>query len=144
MAIDFNIEIGGFKLLNKTKRKAWLKSLSKLHGFAIEELSYTFLNDEALLAINIEHLKHDFYTDIITFDLGDGDNTINGDIYISVDRIRDNAEQRNINFEEELNRVLAHGVLHLIGFGDKTPKEETEMRNQENLALGLFHVEQSK
>ncbi|MEZ4880605.1 MAG: rRNA maturation RNase YbeY, partial [Chitinophagales bacterium] len=104
----------------------------------IESINYIFLNDEGLLAINKEYLNHDYYTDIITFNNSDDKNILSTDIYISIDRVKDNAQQLNIAYQEELIRVMAHGVLHLVGFKDKTKQAQIEMRQAENKAIQLF------
>lgn len=104
----------------------------------IENLSYVFCNDEELLEINQEHLQHDTYTDIITFDLGDKQNSIDGEIYISVDRTTENAAAFHVKPEEELARVVFHGLLHLLGHKDKSPEEQAQMRDAEEEALKLW------
>ncbi len=107
-----------------------IREYNKLPG----HLSFVFCSDEYLLKINQDFLQHDYYTDIITFDYSEG-NKISGDLMISIDRIQDNAKQLNLKFDDELSRVMIHGVLHLLGFGDKTAKEEKEMRRLEYAAL---------
>lgn len=115
---------------------SWLKEVCKSHEEKLGEVSLIFCSDNYLLDMNREHLNHDFYTDIITFNYND--NTISGDLFISIDRVKDNAVTNNVLFMDELNRVVVHGVLHLIGFNDKTKEEEMEMRAQENKALKLI------
>ena len=114
----------------------WLTDLSRLHTFQIGELSYIFCDDAYLLRINQKYLGHDDYTDIITFDYT-LKKVLGGDIFISIERVRDNAEQFKVSFEHELGRVLAHGVLHLIGFKDKTNDHAEEMRKQEDKAMSM-------
>lgn len=117
--------------------KPWLKELIRQHGFIPGNIAYFFCNDEELLKINQHFLQHDTYTDIITFDYGEGV-LVAGEIHISEQRVRDNAtEMQNLPLEEFL-RVVAHGVLHLCGFKDMTAKEAAEMRSQEEVAISLF------
>ena len=118
--------------------KSWLKELIRQHGFIPGDISYFFCNDDELLKINLQFLQHDTYTDIITFDYGDG-NIVTGEIHISEQRVRENADELHLSALEELLRVVAHGVLHLCGFKDKTEKEAAEMRLQEEAAINLFN-----
>lgn len=136
--INFNVELDGFKLTERKKKKDFLKTLVKNYGFKLGELNYIFLSDEDLLQVNIDYLNHNTYTDIITFDNSDDDKTIEGDIFVSVDRIKENAEKFKVEFENEFIRVLSHGVLHLIGFKDKTEEEALKMRKAEEEALQLY------
>jgi len=122
---------------DRTKIKEWIKQAIKKEKYKLGELSYNFCSDEYLLQINIEHLNHDFYTDIITFELNE-DKTIIGDIYISIDRVKDNAKQNNKSFTNELMRVLIHGVLHLCSYKDKTKKDAANMREKEDYYLSLL------
>lgn len=122
---------------DRTKIKEWINQAIKKEKYKLGELSYNFCSDEYLLQINIEHLNHDFYTDIITFELNEG-KTIIGDIYISIDRVKDNAKQNNKTFNNELMRVLIHGVLHLCGYKDKTKKDAALMREKEDYYLSLL------
>lgn len=117
-----------------TPLKNWIKSIAASEGFNAEDLSYVFCTDEYLLDINIQHLDHHTLTDIITFDLSDDPQSpeIEGEIYISLDRVKENAVAFNVPFESEISRVLAHGVLHLCGYKDKTTEEEQIMRTKEN------------
>lgn len=116
---------------------SWLSDLCVAEDKVLGEISVVFCSDEYLLQVNREHLDHDYYTDIITFDYSEGE-IVSGDLFISVDRVRDNAEEFKEMFHVELNRVVAHGVLHLIGYGDKTPDEEIVMREKEDMALRLI------
>ncbi len=129
-----------FELEDPSKYTNWINRFADENNSRIAELNYVFTSDEELLAINKEFLKHDDYTDIITFPYEEGEK-LAGDIFISVDRVRDNAIQLNEVFEQELRRVMIHGVLHLLGYKDKSPEQELEMRSKEDLALKLFHVE---
>ncbi len=100
------------------------------------ELSFIFCSDEYLLKMNNDYLKHNFYTDVITFDYTEGD-IISGDIFISIDRVKENAEKYNVSFENELQRVMIHGVLHLVGYNDKTEEEQKQMREKESQYLNI-------
>lgn len=121
----------------------WLGKVIQNHHYNYSEINYTFLTDEELLEINKTYLNHDFYTDIITFD-----NTIkemiSADIMISVDRVKDNAIHQNEKFEHELMRVMAHGILHCLGFKDHNEESKYEMRRKEDEVLKMFHVEQNR
>ena len=125
----------------KLSVKNWVKRVAKFHGVALGEICVVSCSDKYLLGVNIEHLNHDYYTDIITFDYSNEEG-VSGDLLISFDRVKENAEAEGVGFQEELKRVIIHGVLHLIGFKDKTDSEAQEMRAQENKALEMFHVEQ--
>lgn len=136
MNIEFN-NIDVNTRIKKGETSLWLTKVALKHSVEIAQLSYNFCSDEYLLEVNRKHLDHDYYTDIITFDLGELSGVIEGDIYISVDRVRANAKENASSFADELQRVMAHGLLHLIGFGDKTPKEIVAMRKAENDCLEL-------
>ena len=131
--ITFNSETT-FTLDNETKTSKWIQSIIESEGFEVLEINYVFCDDIYLNKINVEFLNHDTFTDIISFDYSLG-NQIGGDIYISVERVRENAENFNVTFENELHRVFIHGVLHYMGFKDKTEKDKTEMRNKEESCL---------
>ncbi|MBO4315066.1 MAG: rRNA maturation RNase YbeY [Prevotella sp.] len=121
----------------KIKRRdvtAWIKAVSKSYGKKVGEVGYLFVDDEKILEVNREYLGHDYYTDIITFDYDEGD-TINGDLVISLDTVRSNAELFGKDYEEELHRVIIHGILHLCGINDKGPGEREMMEAAENKAL---------
>jgi probable rRNA maturation factor len=137
--ISFFVEDIDFSLKDKQQKKNWLKAVSNQYNRKIGELNYIFCNDNYLLEINKSYLDHDYFTDIITFDQSESDKKIDGDIYISVDRVKENAITNHQSFENELNRVMVHGVLHLLGFKDKTPSEETKMRALENEMLSLIN-----
>lgn len=116
---------------------SWLSDVSSLHGYKLGEIALVFCSDPYLLDVNIKHLEHDFYTDIITFDYT-VDKVVSGDLFVSIDRVRDNAEKLSQLFHVELNRVVVHGLLHLIGFGDKSEEQAVRMRELENEALSLI------
>lgn len=137
MAIFFSSENTSFVLKNQLKIKRWIKEVVKREDKRLGDLGYIFCDDEYLLKVNIEYLNHDTYTDIITFDYVEG-NVISGDMMISVDRVGENATKFEVPFERELRRVIIHGVLHLLGNGDKTTKEAARMRELENTALALY------
>lgn len=122
---------------NRTEIRTWIAKSIKKEGYKLGELSFNFCSDEELLKINVEHLNHDFYTDIITFELNEED-VIIGDIYISIDRVKDNAKQQGTTYTNELMRVLIHGVLHLCGYKDKTKKDAALMREKEDYYLSLL------
>ena len=134
--ILFNYETD-FTLLNEEKTSNWIKKTIEKEGFDLGEINYIFCDDIYLHKINIEFLSHDTLTDIISFDYTIG-KEINGDIFISTERVEENAKKFNITFQEELHRVIIHGVLHYIGFKDKTEKEKKEMRAKENEYLELL------
>lgn len=123
----------------KIKRKdttAWIKAVAQTYGRKVGEVGYMFVNDEKILEINNEYLGHDYYTDIITFDYDEGD-VVNGDIVISLDTVRTNAEMFGKAYEDELYRVIIHGILHLCGLNDKGPGEREIMEEAENKALEM-------
>ena len=135
----FSDEISGLPIDSITET---LPVLVSLESFDLGDITLIFCTDEELLAINKEHLAHDYYTDIITFNYN-SDSILSGDLFISVDRVKDNATQLGVSFEEELHRVCYHGVLHLVGYNDTTQEEIETMRAKENFYLNkLFHVKQ--
>lgn len=115
----------------KKELKHWLLKVVESEGFILGDVLYFFLNDEQLLKVNMQFLNHDTYTDIITFDYDDG-NIVNGEIYISEDRIRDNSKQMDVLLQDEMLRVIVHGVLHLCGYKDKTDLDSAVMRQKED------------
>ena len=130
-----------FKLTGKVGYKKWLKELATLQGEKLGALNIIFCSDAYLLKMNQDFLDHHYYTDVITFDTSEpsgGGKKISGDIFMSVDTIAHNAADYKVSFEEELRRVMAHGLLHLLGYNDGTVAEQAEMRWQEDLALCLF------
>lgn len=136
--ISFNYEID-FNLENETEYSSWISiviiSESKNEG----EINYIFCDDNYLLELNQEYLDHDTLTDIISFDYSIG-NELHGDVFISIERVRENAEEFNVSFLEELKRVMAHGVLHYCGYKDKNEKDEFIMRQKEEEKMAMFHV----
>ena len=127
-----------FALASTNSLQQWLTKICQSKSHKIMGLNYIFCTDDYLLEINQQYLAHDYYTDVITFDHSETEQVIEGDIFISIDRVKENAQDLQLPFEQELKRVMAHGLLHLLGFGDKTPTEEKEMRQQEEQALALF------
>lgn len=117
----------------------WLFVCAKRYGFDVGDLNYRITNDDEILLTNQQFLKHDYYTDIITFDYVEGQ-VLNGDIVISLDTVRSNAKKYRVDFKSEYLRVCVHGLLHLCGFNDKSEKEAAQMRLEENKCLEMFHV----
>ncbi len=138
MAIHFFSEEIKFTLREKLNRKRWLKKIATNAGFKIKELNYVFCSDEYLYQMNRDYLKHDSYTDIITFDNSEKKGDIEGDIFVSIDRVRENAKKHTQEVETEMNRVLAHGLLHLMGYKDKTQEEVALMRLKEEESIKLY------
>ncbi len=128
-------------LRERSGLKSFLPSLFKKEKKQLSELQYIFCSDDHLLGINKQYLDHDYYTDIITFDLSEPGLPINAEIYISVDRVRDNARSFGTSLKKELHRVIFHGALHLCGYRDKTPQEEQTMRKMEDKYLTLYFSE---
>ncbi len=136
--VEFHSEDIDFQLENEPMIADWIELVAKRYKREIQQIDYIFCSDEYLLEINREHLQHDYYTDIITFHYHEkGATQIFGDLYISVDRVLENSQDVGSAFVDELHRVMIHGVLHMVGFGDKTPKEVQEMRKAEDLSLAL-------
>ena len=123
--------------LDERLAKEWIQSFVAKYGRKVGELYYMFCSDECLYDFNMKRMNHDFYTDIVTFPLNDCSEFLSGEFYISIDRIRDNAGQLGKPFRDEFHRVLAHGVLHLIGYKDKTDSDAAEMRKQEDFCLEI-------
>ena len=122
--------------------KHWLSLLTKKYNFDLIELNYILCSDDYLLNINKEYLQHDYYTDIITFDNSEAAAEIEGDIFVSIERVDDNSQTLKTTFKDETLRVLAHGLLHLCGFQDKDKEDSEEMRNQENNAIELYYKQE--
>ena len=137
--INFNYETD-FTLDNEEAIAAWLTNVITSENKKEGEINYIFCDDEYLHKINLEYLNHDTLTDIISFDYTMG-NELSGDIFVSIERVKDNAKDFNVVFEEELNRVLVHGILHYCGYKDKGEAEELLMRSKEDEKTALFHVE---
>lgn len=132
-----------FTLERKKSILNWLDKVISHHDFSYSEINYIFYNDDELLEINQKYLGHNFYTDIITFD-NTLNKTISADIAISIDRVKENAGNLGFSLQEELHRVMVHGILHCIGFRDKTDDEKAIMSSEEDKMLNMFHVEQLK
>lgn len=133
--IQFFNEDVVFKMQQVRKTRAWLKHVIETEEFVLNQLNYVFCSDEYLLNINRQYLNHDFYTDIITFDNSEGEGEVEGDIFISIDRVKENAQELHKSFEEELRRVLVHGILHLVGYDDIEDEQELQMRNKEDFYI---------
>ncbi|WP_026913649.1 rRNA maturation RNase YbeY [Christiangramia portivictoriae] len=131
-----------FSLKNEDLFQNWLFRLAESENKNIGEINYIFCDDDYLLEINKQYLDHDTFTDIISFDSTVG-NSLSGDIFISTERVQENAADFNVNFTEELKRVVAHGILHLCGYKDKTESESELMRRKEDEKIKMFHVEHS-
>jgi rRNA maturation RNase YbeY len=138
--IELNYQ-NNFKPLDEVAYSNWMDQLAVSENKTIGDLSFVFCSDEFLLKINQDHLNHDTYTDIITFDYSDN-GLINGEIYISTERVSENAGRFSVTETNELHRVMAHGLLHLCGYGDKSDLETQVMRDKENEKIGMFHVKQ--
>lgn len=132
--IRFRTEDIEMPALDERKIGRWIRAVAAEYGFAVGNITYIFCSDERELTVNNEFLGHDYYTDVITFDYSTA-STLNGDIFISLDTVRSNAEMVGTSFEHELHRILIHGVLHLTGQGDKTPETKAQMTEKEELAL---------
>lgn len=123
--------------IKKRDTSAWIKAVAASYGRKVGEIGYLFVDDEKILEVNREYLGHDYYTDVITFDY-DEDDTVSGDIVISLDTVRTNAEKFGKEYDDELHRVIIHGILHLCGINDKGPGEREIMEAEENKALALL------
>ena len=134
--ITYNSEKVKMPKIKKRETTAWIKQVAQSYGKKVGDIGYMFVDDEKILEVNREYLQHDYYTDIITFDYCE-DDELNGDLVISLDTVRTNAELFGKTYEEELYRVIIHGVLHLIGINDKGPGEREIMESAENKALAL-------
>lgn len=126
--------------LNRQGVMRWIQVVAAEYGFGVGDITYIFCNDERILEVNRQFLRHDYYTDVITFDYSTP-SRIAGDIFISLDTVRTNAVQAGVPFDEELHRILIHGVLHLTGQADKTPDTRAEMTRKEDAALALLHTQ---
>ena len=128
-----------FKINNESQIQSWITLFCKKEGFSIDSLVFAFFNDEDLKKLNVKFLSHDYYTDVISFDESK-EKMLKGNIAVSVERVADNAKSFSVDFNEELRRVLVHGILHFMGFNDKNNNDITLIRNKEELALSMFHV----
>jgi rRNA maturation RNase YbeY len=136
--IEFIVEdVEGFALHDAEDLVAWIERIAVVHEYRIAQLTFIFCSDEYLHRLNVEYLDHDTLTDIITFDNADDADVLEGDIFISVERVRDNAKDLTISFRDELHRVMIHGVLHLLGYHDKDLLSQTAMRRKEDYCLSL-------
>jgi len=134
--ITYNAENVKMPAIKKREVTKWIRAVAATFGKTVGEVGYLFCDDEKILEVNREYLQHDYYTDIITFDYDEG-NQINGDLVISLDTVRSNAELFNKSYDEELYRVIIHGILHLCGINDKGPGEREIMEENENKALAM-------
>lgn len=137
--VAFYFEDTDFKLRHKTRIKEWLRLVAESEVFTLGNISVIFCSDNYILDINQKYLQHDYFTDIITFDYSEGDR-ISGDLFISVDSVRENSVEYGTEFEDELHRVIVHGILHLIGYDDHTEDEIKTMRSKEDYYLSLFEL----
>jgi rRNA maturation RNase YbeY len=137
--VNFFSEEIDFELANPANYENWIFDIFKQEDGEIGDINYIFCNDDYLLNINQEYLNHDYYTDIISFPLSEKPDPISGDIFISIDMVKENALQIKVNFDEEILRVMAHGVLHFLGYKDKKEDEAAMMRKKEDEMISLFH-----
>ena len=135
--IQFHKSQVQFRFVNKTITTRWIESVVRREGKKVGSINFIFCTDAFLLGINKQYLKHDYFTDIITFDFSEG-KFINGEIYISIERVRENSATLGVMFPVELWRVIIHGVLHLLGYSDKTATQKTQMRKKEDACLSLL------
>ena len=137
--LTFNVQNIEMPALDERKVGRWIRAVAADYGFTVGNINYIFCSDERELEVNRQFLGHDYYTDVITFDYSTA-STLNGDIFISLDTVRSNAEIVGVSFEQELHRILIHGILHLTGQGDKTPETKAEMTEKENRALARLSL----
>lgn len=138
--ISFNYECD-FNIVNEDEFFVWIENVINSENKSLGEISYIFCDDEYLLEINKQYLNHDYYTDIISFDYTENE-VVSGDIFISIDRVKENALDYGVSFDNELKRVIIHGILHFCGYKDKSQEEERMMRLKEEEKINLFHVKQ--
>jgi probable rRNA maturation factor len=138
MTISFNKADANATLANRVALKSFIEKKVKKEGYSIDSLTYVFCSDKYLLKINKDFLSHDYYTDIISFDLSEVPGQLIGEVYISVDRVRDNAKTHGTSLKEELHRVIFHGALHFCGYKDKKPSEAKKMREMEDRWLNAY------
>ncbi len=137
MPVHFFSEETSFTLKEPSFYINWIQKILEENSKSVGDLNYIFCSDDYLLKINQEHLDHDYFTDIITFDNSESEDEIEADIYISVDRVKENSEHQDVTFENELSRVMTHGLLHLFGYSDKTDEEKKVMREKEDACISL-------
>jgi probable rRNA maturation factor len=135
--IQFFYEDTDFTLSDHERISEWIAHTISQEGYKLSSVNYIFCSDEYLHQVNVDYLNHDYYTDIITFDNSEEEGVVESDIFISIDRVEDNAAQQGIAFREELRRVIIHGILHLVGYNDKGEDEKKLMRQKENAYLSL-------
>lgn len=135
--ITYNVDGVKMPKIKKRDNSAWVKTVAASYGKKVGEIAYIFVNDDKILEVNRTYLQHDYFTDIITFDYSEGD-IISGDLFISLDTVRTNAEQVGATYEQELRRVIIHGILHLCGINDKGPGEREIMEAAEDKALAIL------
>ena len=140
MNVDF-VYNTDFKLDNENEIRSWIGAFCELHKFNIDTLVFAFFSKEEVKILNIKYLSHDYYTDVLSFDDSEND-VLSGNIAISPEIVSENAKNYSVAFNNELNRVMIHGVLHFMGYGDSSEEEIKTMRNKENEALKMFHVKQ--
>ena len=137
-SINFFSEKIKFTLKNKRKRRDWIIEIAKKEGYQVKEINYIFCSDKYLLQINRTFLNHDYFTDIITFNNSEKKKELEAELYISISRVKENAKEEGVLFEEELNRVIIHGVLHLMGYKDKSRQQQELIRKKENSSLKTY------
>ncbi|MDD3108154.1 MAG: rRNA maturation RNase YbeY [Alistipes sp.] len=141
MSVNYYTEDCDFTFRGKGKTTAWIRQTAQQEGWRMGAVSIIFCSDPYLLEINRKYLQHDYFTDIITFDYGEAEqHTLSGDLMISLDTVRENAQQFGVTFENELQRVIIHGILHLCGHEDKTPQDFDRMKALENQYLAVFYA----
>lgn len=143
MAIIFQAEDVKKPAVKKRAVSAWIKKVAKLYNRQVGDVSYIFCSDDKILEINKQYLKHDYFTDVITFDYSEN-NTISGDIFISLDTVKSNSQKFNTSNEEELLRVIIHGILHLCGLKDKSAEDSKMMTKSENQALEIYQKDNNE
>src|SRR5574344_3126929 len=137
MSITYHTEGVNMPNIKRQATSQWIKSVASSYGKKVGEIAYIFCSDKKILEVNRQYLKHDYYTDIITFDYTE-DNKISGDIFISLETVKSNSEQFGTDYYDELSRVIIHGILHLCGFKDKEPSAKAKMTDEENKALSAM------
>ncbi len=135
--ISFNTDGVRMPVIKKRLVSTWIRAVAAVYGKKVGDVAYIFCNDDKILEVNRQYLQHDYYTDIITFDYTE-ENLIGGDLFISLDTVRSNAEEQGTTYEEEFYRVVIHGILHLCGINDKGPGEREQMEAAENRALEML------